>query len=134
MHKTFSLSLAGVIVGAIIVAAFALTQFSQANGPFTSPAITASVSTTTVVGPGSPQIVASSSRSYLHVQRVTAEADVYCNANGDIAASATIASFKIGTTTGNSYEFTLEKNPYDGAVRCYASASTTLIVYELKRG
>ena len=133
MNKSFSLGIAGVIVGAIIVAAFALVSFSEANGPFVNSAITANVSTTTSVGPQTNiQILASSSRSYAAITTDNPTIAVYCNANGDIAASATIASFKLGTTTPM-YEFSIEKNPYDGAIRCHASASTTLIVYELKR-
>lgn len=137
MNKTFSLGIAGVIVGAIIVAAFALTSFSNANGPFTSPAITANIATSTTVGPDTQvTVAASSSRSYLRIARQNLNAAVICNANGTQIATTTGAggvAFTLSTTTGESFEFFTEKNPYDGSVVCYASASTTLTVYELKR-
>ena len=131
---TFKSALGGSILGAIIVAALIAANFATANGPFTMPNIVANKSEAVTVGPDTNvQILASTSRSYALITRDSVEAAVYCNANGDTQASTTAASFKLSTSTGETYEIHVEKNPYDGAVRCYASASTTLLVYELKR-
>ncbi len=131
------MSIAGVIVGAIIVAAFALSSFADAGGYFTAPAISATKASIITVGPDTNiQISASSSRAYMLIQRETPIASVYCNANGDRIASTTVAggvSFKLSTSTGESYEFELDRNGYDGAVRCTATASTSITVFELKR-
>lgn len=132
--KQFTLSISGVIVGAIIVAAFAFSMFAQANSTFTYPNLTANKNTVVTVGPDTNvQILATTSRAYANIAREGLVAAVYCNGNGDQAANASTAvTFKLSTTTGEVYEYFLEKNPYDGAVRCTASASTTIIVSEIK--
>lgn len=126
----------GVIIGAIIVGSYALTHYADAMGQFVLPAIQASKATRVTVGPQSNiQVLASSSRSYARITRDTLNAAVYCNMNGDRHASTTVTggvSFKLSTSSGETYEIYQEKNPYDGAVRCTATASTTVIVHELK--
>lgn len=136
--KTLSLP---TIVFAVLLAMFmaiaSYIQFADAGSYFISPAISASKSQRVTVGPQSNvQILATGTRSYAQITRDTLNAAVYCNANGDRLASTTVTggvSFKLSTSSGEVYEFGLEKNPYDGAVRCTATASTTIIVFELKR-
>ena len=134
--KTLTLQISGMIIGALIVAAFTLSYMAQANGPFITSAITANQSLIVEVGPDTDvQVLASTSRSYAMLSRDGQGSPVYCNADGDAVASTTLdqASFKLSTSTGETYEFHIEKNPYDGAVRCTATASTSVIVFELKR-
>lgn len=137
---TKSSSLITFIVGLIAMALIAIgiqIQSADAGGYIVSPALSASKAQRVTVGPQTNvQVLASTSRSYAQITRDTLNAAVYCNANGDRYASTTATgglSFKLSTSTGEVYEFGLEKNPYDGAVRCTATASTTIIVYELKR-
>lgn len=120
-------------VAAIISFSF-VPASSDAFGQYTLPAVTASVSDTIEVGPQADvQIVASSSRSYLYVAREDNVSPVYCNADGDNAAVIGGAtSFILATSTSNYYEMYLDKNPYDGAIRCTAAASTTVVVLEYK--
>lgn len=135
MNKILISTFIGVIAGAIIIALFASYSFTNANGPFVISPLTANVSQQVIIGPsGTVQALATSSRTYaLFTRDSSSTAEVYCTANGDASASTSTASFRLGTTTSNVYEMHIEKNPYDGAVRCYASASTTINVYELKR-
>lgn len=137
MYKIYQLGIAGVAIGVILVASFALINRTDASGYYTAPAVTATTASIVTVGPQTDvQISATSSRSYLLVERDNGVAAVYCNANGDRSASTTVTggvSFKLSTSTGESYEIELDKNGYDGALRCTATASTTLIVFELKR-
>lgn len=126
-----------IIVLAIILAAGLIGAFlsyqANATGPFVLPAITAATSSAVAVGPDEDiQIVASSSRSYLYIANDTGVGDVYCKADGDKAAALN-EGIKISTSTAQFYEFFIEKNPYDGAVRCMATASTTLVVTEFRR-
>lgn len=126
-----------LVLTVMFVIALSSYSVAGANGPFTSPAITANIATSTTVGPDTQvTVAASSSRSYLRIARQNLNAAVICNANGTQIATTTGAggvAFTLSTTTGESFEFFTEKNPYDGSVVCYASASTTLTVYELKR-
>ena len=137
MYKIYQLGIAGVAIGMILIASFFITNKTDASGWYTGPALTATTASIITVGPDTNvQISATSSRSYLLVERDNSVAAVYCNANGDAYASTTVTggvSFKLATTTGEKYEFDLDTNSYDGAVRCTATASTTLIVFELKR-
>ena len=136
--KSISLpTIAFAILLALFISIASYGHFADAGSYFTAPALTANKSQRVTVGPQSNiQILASTSRTYAMVTRDIGNAVVYCNANGDRFASTTATggvSFKLSTSTGETYEFGLENNPYDGAVRCTATASTTLIVFELKR-
>lgn len=124
------LSIITIVLAGLIFLGFQ----ANANGIYTIAALTAKKSQQVTVGPDSNiQVLATTtSRSYASIGRDNQIAAVYCTANGDIHASAANASFKLATNTVNIHEIHLEKNPYDGAVRCTASASTTLNVYELR--
>ena len=87
------------------------------------------------MGPDSNvQVLATTSdRAYAYFATGSGVSAVSCNGNGDqLANSSTAVTFKLSTTTGHVYEMYLEKNPYNGAVRCTAAASTTIIVSEYK--
>ena len=126
-----------IIIGILVFAlAFVIFQKNEGIGgeTFIRPALTANTSAMqTIVDNTSTQIVASTSRSYLRVTRDDTRATVYCNMNGDAEASATVASFSLSTTTGEVFEMWFGKNPYDGAVHCFVSATSSIIVHELKR-
>jgi len=131
--RSFTLSIAGVIIGAIIVGAFALTYFANANGQFTLPAFQSSVATSTDVGPDtSVQILATTSkRMYAYIARNLGSVPVYCSFSPTPTDTANNVSFMLSTTTSNFYEIDIEKNAYTGPISCTASATTTLIVSEL---
>lgn len=120
----------------VVICGLFIINATQANSTFTLPALTAKTNTIVTVGPDTNvQVLATTSdRAYAYFARENGVAAVYCNANGDQYASTTLpaVSFKLSTTSGEVYEMYLEKNPYNGAVRCTASASTTIIVSEYK--
>jgi len=123
-------------VGVLLAIVLGYAFLAQATGTYTLGAVRAQTAAIVTVGPDTNvQVLASSSRSYALIQRDGSQAAVYCNGNGDAGASTTATggtSFKLSTSTGESYEYHLEKNPYSGAIRCTATASTSVIVYELR--
>lgn len=96
---------------------------------------TAASSSAVIVGPQQNiRIVATSSlRNYLYVANDTGVSAVFCKADQDKEAVLS-QGIKLATSTSNFYEFTSSRgNLYVGAVRCTASASTTLILTEYRR-
>lgn len=135
--KQLAISIAGVIIGALIVGSFAVVYFANAGGYYTAPAQSAKQDSVVTVGPDTNvQVAASTSRAYLRIENDDANYDIYCSADGDAPATSG-EGIKLASSTNAGgtaiYEISLDVNGYDGAVRCTSLASTSLLIYELKR-
>ena len=132
-----SIYIAGAIVAFVVIAVtvgfLVSTLSSDAQVGGTLPANTARHSDSVSVGPQEDiQVSASSSgRTYLALQYDTTSVgvDVWCNADQDNAATVGEGVLIASTTDdGGKHVWSFATgNPYQGGVRCTASATTTIL-------
>lgn len=131
MKYVYSLLAVSLLVGIGLALALAFVPYlTNATGGLVLPANTANLSSNIVVGPQEMiQVAATSSRTYLFLENSTGTADVWCMADGDAPATEG-TGIRLASSTdltySRNYEWHIEKNYYQGAVRCTASASTTI--------
>ncbi len=130
--KKLSILITIVVLGAVGVALY--SQPGQGGSITNAPTYKDNnVSNNVEIGPQEDNrlVATTSRRSYL---LITSEGNgnvpVYCEADADVAATAS-EGIKLSTTTSMAYEFTASRgNLYVGSVRCTATASTTVLVTE----
>ena len=125
----------GIIV-VVLIGGYFMFSNNFSGGGFAGSILplSANISSSVEIGPDEDNRVFASSTRRVYASLMVIEAPgisaVYCEANGDAAATSG-EGILLASTTSRLYEFTSDKgNLFAGSLRCTATASTTVLIQQ----